>query len=149
MTRSVYLDTNVFIAAFETSGSQSDAAWAILDAVTDGRIKACTSELTLAELLPKPMALRSEVIVELYTELLKSSDTLAVIEVSRAIVLASARIRAKQPAIKLPDAIHIATALQAHCAVLVSDDRRMRGFTAIHVVDLSRDSLNLIMDAFS
>jgi hypothetical protein len=51
----VYLDANVFIAAFEHAGASSDHAWWLIRAIEDGEIFAATSELTLAEILVKPL----------------------------------------------------------------------------------------------
>jgi predicted nucleic acid-binding protein len=50
----VYLDANVFVAAFEHVGAYSDHAWWIIRAIETGEIAAGTSELTLAEVLVKP-----------------------------------------------------------------------------------------------
>jgi hypothetical protein len=50
----VYLDANVFVAAFEHVGARSDHAWWIMRAIERGEIAAGTSEITLAEVLVKP-----------------------------------------------------------------------------------------------
>lgn len=45
--------------------------------------------------------------------------------VDRSILVAAARLRA-QLTLRLPDAIHVATALAADCELFVSNDRRVR-----------------------
>ena len=37
----------------------------------------------------------------------------------------------------LPDAIHIATAIEAHCDVFMTNDRKMKGFNGLRPVYLS------------
>lgn len=144
MTRAVYLDSNIFITAFETSGSASEWAWAILDAVTEGGLRAQTSELTLAELLPKPLRLGSELLIEIYTGLIQTGGLLSVTAVTRPILIRSAGIRAADRATRLPDAIHIATALETDCIAIVSDDQRIRTPASLPLIRLAPESLELI-----
>ena len=42
----IYLDANVFIAAYESRGARSDHAWWILDAIEANEFLSVTSELT-------------------------------------------------------------------------------------------------------
>jgi len=51
----VYLDTNVFIYALEEYPRYVQALTELFDSIDAGRLKAITSELTLAEALVKPM----------------------------------------------------------------------------------------------
>lgn len=144
MRRPIYVDTNVFVKAFESTGASSDHAWHILDAVTDGRIRAVTSELTLAELLPKPLELGSKLLVDLYSGLIKTEGNLLVVPVSKMILIGSAHLRAVHAPTRLPDAIHIATALESGCIAMVSDDLRLRTPQSLHLVRLVADTLQQI-----
>lgn len=141
MNRPIYLDANIFITAFETVGERSDAAWSILDAVTSGSVRAQTSELTLAELLPKPLELSSELLVEIYMGLIKAEGVLFVAPVTRSILIKSAEVRATSQRARLPDAIHIATALETGCTAFVSDDRRIRLPASLALVCLDPNCL--------
>jgi predicted nucleic acid-binding protein len=141
MTGAIYLDTNLFIKAFETEDTISDCAWTVPDAVTRGDVLAMTSELRLAELLPNPMRLGSELLVEIYTGLIQTGGALSVTHVTRSILVKSAQIRAADRTVRLPDAIHIATALDTGCIAFVSDDRRLRLPTSLPVIRLGPDSL--------
>ena len=121
----VYFDANVFVAAFESVGAHSDHAWWILQAVEDGHIAATTSELTLAELLVKPMEGGMTDLVEAYKSIVASGPNFDVLPVSRDILVDAAAVRAHRRSIKLPDAVHIASARSASCGFFVSEDRRM------------------------
>jgi predicted nucleic acid-binding protein len=124
-TRRVYLDSNVFIAAMEDPGAHSDHAWWIINAVEDGRIIAVTSEITLAEVLVKPLELGAPDLVAAYEQMIAPSTNFEVLQVRRDILVGAAHIRARRNSIRLPDAIHIATALASSCSRFVSNDRRL------------------------
>jgi predicted nucleic acid-binding protein len=132
----VYLDTNVFIRAFETSPeevSEFKNAFAFMKDTSMHRSRklAVTSELTLAELLPPkwtnggtPVA-PSTVERRFYLNLIVWSGFIELRPVSRTILIETADLR-KHARVKLPDAIHIVTAIEARCAYFMSGDRGTR-----------------------
>jgi predicted nucleic acid-binding protein len=121
----VYIDSNVFITAFETKGARSDHAWWLLDAIDEGEIAAATSELTLAELLVRPLELGSDELVGAYRAIMASAGVFTVRAVDTEILIEAARTRARRRALKLPDAIHVATAAAVGCTFFISGDRRL------------------------
>jgi predicted nucleic acid-binding protein len=126
MTRPrVYLDTNVFIAAYETQGARSDHAWWLLDAIEDGDLMGVTSELTLAEILVRPMEADDNELVQSYQDVVSPAECLEVPAITRPILLEAAKLRSMRRSLRLPDAIHIASARQNGCSHFVSDDRRL------------------------
>jgi len=124
VTPRIYLDSNVFIGAFESVGAHSDHAWWILKAMEDGEITGITSEITLAEILVKPLEKGATDLAAGYEQMIISSDALEVFPVSRQVLVSAAGVRARRSSVKLPDAIHIATARAASCTFFVTDDRR-------------------------
>jgi predicted nucleic acid-binding protein len=129
----VYLDTNVFIAAIE--GDQSDVRsllWRRLFAVGESRRgMLVTSELTLGEILPKVAA----PVHRAYMDLIVRSGTFDLRSVSRQILVETAAYRkvsikkgpdGRESMVKLPDAIHIVTAIHSQCHKILSDDTQLR-----------------------
>ena len=57
--------------------------------------------------------------------MLTPSAWLSVLPVERTILIEAARLQA-QLTLRLPDAIHVATAVAAGCSTLLSNDRRLR-----------------------
>lgn len=107
---------------------------ALFGRIDAGELTAITSELTLAELLVKPLQMGQDQSQRAYLETLQSGPTLTMAPVSRAVLLDAARLRGQQPALKLPDAIHAATALACNASVFVTNDARfaaVAGLTAI------------------
>lgn len=121
----VYLDANVFIAAFEHGGARSDHAWWVLRAIEKGEIAAGTSEITLAEVLVKPLELGQTDLVEGYEKMIASGSHFELMPVRRDILVAAAGLRARRASTRLPDAVHMATARALACGFFVSNDRRM------------------------
>src|SRR5690242_21865167 len=87
--RTVYLDTNIFIYSVEGYAPEEAFLRELFAALEAGRFTAITSELSLAEVLVKPLELGREDVVATYTELVASSDRLAVLPVDRAIKAAA------------------------------------------------------------
>jgi predicted nucleic acid-binding protein len=120
-----YLDTNLFIYAVEGYEPEEAFVRALFLALEGGEFAAVTSELTLAEVLVRPFALGREDVAATYIELLRPSERLAVVPVDRAVLVEAARQRAAL-GIRLPDAIHVATALASGCGAFLTNDRRLK-----------------------
>ena len=121
----IYLDANVFIYAVEAIEEYAAAIDEVFGLIDNGTISAVTSELTLAEVLAKPFEAGREDIAETYQHMLTPSAWLSIVPVERATLINAARLRA-QLMLRLPDAIHVATAVAAGCSALLSNDRRLR-----------------------
>jgi predicted nucleic acid-binding protein len=121
----VYLDSNVFIAAFEHVGAHSDHAWWILNAVQSGEIAGVTSEVTLAEVLVKPVQLGYAELASAYETMLVPGPNFEMLSVNRSILIKAAGIRARRTSVRLPDAVHMATAEALSCPIFVSEDRSL------------------------
>jgi predicted nucleic acid-binding protein len=142
----VYLDANVFIAALENPGAHSDHAWWILEAIERNEIFGATSEITIAELLVKPIELGDLELAASYEKMIMSTDGFEVLPVHREILVEAAGIRARRSSIKLPDAIHVATARTLSCSFFLSGDRRLSLPEGIKPLTISPFTLDDIFD---
>jgi predicted nucleic acid-binding protein len=121
----VYLETTFFIKAVEGQEQASRAPKRLIDVLRARPGTAVTSELTFAETLAPPKrsdALPLHIKRRAYLDLLLWSGFVTLIPVSRDILIETADLRAVHR-MKLPDAIHLASAIYAKCRYLVSDDR--------------------------
>ena len=96
---------------------------------------ALTSELTLMETLAKPLQVQDVALETQYRSILVSSPGVRLHPISRAVLEQAARLRATAQ-LKTPDALHAATALEAGCAVFVTNDAAFRRVTGLNVVVL-------------
>jgi predicted nucleic acid-binding protein len=122
-----YLDTNAFIEMFERKTNHSDLLWQIYLDSHPKRI-VVSSELTLAEILVKPlqdMRVSGDVrrVNDYCSNIADKGSFQRIIPIGRSVLEEAAKIRAYNKKIKLPDAIHIATATLNKINYFVSNDR--------------------------
>ena len=96
----------------------------LMQLVEQGAVRAVTSDLTFGELLVKPFA-QDQDLAKTYFEILSTSSVLELCQVSREIIIDAARLRSLKKGLKLPDAIHIATAEHSGCDAIVTNDQDM------------------------
>jgi predicted nucleic acid-binding protein len=133
--QNIYLDANIFIYLLEGYEEYSPIIKKIFDKIDNGISYGITSELTLAEVLVKPILDDNVKLQKIYEQTLQASSLLNVVSISRDILLKAAQLR-KNP-IKLPDAIHLATAFLNNCEIFLTNDKRLKQFTTLEVVLLS------------
>ena len=137
----LYLDTNIFIYALEGYPKFIASVRALFAAIDEGRIRAVTSELTLAESLVKPMMDGNIILQKFYEDTLQSSEALFVAPITRQILINAARIRASSNFIRLLDAIHLATANECSCQTFLSNDKRLKAISDLNIIILSETGL--------
>jgi predicted nucleic acid-binding protein len=133
----VYLDTNIWIYALEGFPAFVRELANLFQAIDRGTLTAVTSELTLAEVLVKPIQDGDVTQQETCKQAIANTQTLAVTAVNREILVVAAQLRATTN-LKLPDAIHAATALSCHCSTFLTNDQRFQTFSGLQVVLLSQ-----------
>jgi predicted nucleic acid-binding protein len=148
----IYLDTNFFIKAVEGLDEAAAPGKALIDALRQRPGMAATSEITFAEVLAPSMqadALSPQMKRRAYLDLLLWSGFVALIPVSRSILIETARLRA-MGRFKLPDAIHLVSAIQVRCRFFISADKDFdRMPDGIERVDCNHDSLPRLLGALS
>ena len=111
--RLVGIDTVVWTYALEQQGEFGPRALALLAAVEAGQLEGVVSTLVLAELLVGPYRAGGAAVADRYAERLATFPHLRVVAPDAAVCRLAARLRADAPALRLPDAIHLATSLAA------------------------------------
>ena len=133
----VYTDANIFIYAFEGVPAVAAELQIFFEALAVGKIKAVTSELSLAEVLVKPIADGRHDIRVLYERAVRDSAGLAVVPITRKILVRAAEVRA-QLKLRLPDAIHVATAEIHNCGTFLTNDHELQKLPGFQVLMLSQ-----------
>jgi predicted nucleic acid-binding protein len=122
----IYLDTNVFIKAVEGLDEAAIPAKKLIWALRQQPSGiAATGEITFAEVLApskQAHALPLQTKRRTYLDLLLRSGFVTLVSVTRDILIETAALRALGR-FKLPDAVHLVSAIQVRCRFFVSADR--------------------------
>ena len=148
----VYLDTNVFIFFFEGTPAESERVKVLLDALRSDPGSGVTSELTLAEVLAGSKHPRSPMLKRAYLDLIVWSKSIDLVPVSREILYNSVDLRTAHKSahgkkLDLPDAIHLASAIQKKCCSFVSADKGIRPPVEMKRIYPITDSLDEVLKA--
>lgn len=135
--RLVALDTSVWIYHFEGSAAHGPAADNVLEAIAQGRVGAVASELVLLELLVAPLKKGSQDVADEIELMLLHFPHLQLAPVTRAVLVRAAEIRA-QYAMRTPDAIMLATAVESGATLAITNDGAWRKVKQVDVL-LLRD----------
>ena len=130
----VYIDANILIYTVERVRPHVNALRAFWQWTNVQGIVVLTSELTVLESLVGPLRGNNPQLTARFRRLLFQSANLRLIPVSRAILERAAQLRAQTPALKTPDAIHAATALEAGALTFITNDTQFRQVPGLNVV---------------
>ncbi len=133
----VYLDTNGFIYSVERIEPYRTLLEPMWQRARAGEFDIVSSDIVVLETLVKPLR-DGDTVVEMLLRALFDAQEVSLISATRELWEGAARIRA-DTRLKTPDALHAATALQAGCALFVTNDtdfRRVQGLPVIVLDDL-------------
>lgn len=132
----IYLDTNVWIYAVESYPAFIQELTLLFQNVDQGNYIAITSELSLAEVLVKPLQEQNQARQQAYKQAIVNRKNVFVVPVLRELLIDAAQVRAGT-SLKLPDAIHVATAVRSQCTTFLTNDARLKNLGSLNVVLLS------------
>ena len=133
---SVLIDTNPIIYVLE--GNRLGAPFrSIFQAVDSGRIRALVTPITVTEVVSGPLKARREALVERYRRTITQNPGWDLRELDAEIAVLAARLRLRH-ALKLPDALQLAVALEEGCAALVTHDRDFGTVSDIVILGTAR-----------
>ena len=115
----VAIDTNILIYVLQGHGEFGEAARLVLSSFDKSDLLA--SEAVFAEILCNSVFTGNETALKRAKRFLEESD-ITYIPTSRQVYLDAAKLRRLRPTIKLPDAIHLASAWSNQADVFVTND---------------------------
>ncbi|MFW6184641.1 MAG: type II toxin-antitoxin system VapC family toxin [Chloroflexota bacterium] len=129
----IALDTAPLIYFIEEHPSYLSIVEPFFTAMDEGLLSVVTSTVTLLEVLVYPIGKGNAEVIQKYQSVLLSVEGLTTVDLSSAIAIEAAQLRAKYN-IATPDAIQLGTALQMKAAAFLSNDRDLRKVTEIDVL---------------
>ena len=133
-TGSIYLDACVFIYSVEGLEPYRNLLEPVWRRAEAGSLELVTSELTITEVLVKPLRDNDHTLLNTYHELFASPE-IQLIPTTRLIWEETAILRALTN-LRTPDAVHATTALQEACSTFVTNDAIFRRVEHIDVIVL-------------
>ena len=137
MTPLYAVDTMLFVYHFEGNERFGPAAGRLLAAAEGGRCRLVASVLARMEVLVVPKRHHREDLCQRYRDLFDAFPNLAVLPIGPEITEIAAGLRATHN-LRTPDALHLATAIQAGAKAFVSEDRRIRVVVDMEVMALEQ-----------
>lgn len=123
--RIISLDSNIFIAAYDSQNEDYPKAIALLKEINKHAPQVFISVMVFEEFLVQIYKAKLEKGLAHYENFLTSGGTFSVTNFTRQTARLAAQIRAEFPSIKTPDAIHLASALEAGADVFVTTGKRL------------------------
>jgi predicted nucleic acid-binding protein len=122
--QTIGLDTAPLVYFMEKNPNYVDKVRPFFTALAKGDFKVVTSTVTLLEVLVKPLREGKTELAQTFRDILLNNDYLTIIPVSPAIAEKAAKLRAAYN-LKTPDAIQIATAIQAKATAFITNDAKL------------------------
>ncbi len=131
----VYVDANALIYRIERAEPYYSASAPLWDAVRAGRLELETSEVSLLEVLVKPIRDNNQTLARIYRDYFEQGFGFIVHPVSREILEQAAAVRADHR-LRTPDAIHAATAIMVASPLFLTNDSDFRKVPGLNVAIL-------------
>jgi uncharacterized protein len=131
----VYFDVNPIIYFIEQNTQFSEAVTPVFEMIGDGSIIAFTSELSLTEILIKPIRNNFNQVIQAHKELLLDSEIFTLISPNQDTFLLAAELGGKS-SMRTPDAIHMACAIESKCKYFITNDKGIKSTGDVTVVQI-------------
>lgn len=122
--RTLAIDTSAFIYHLESHPTYAALLLPIFEDIERGRCRAVASTLAFLEVLVQPSGARDEARRAALATLLVSFPGMAWVAVDLAVADRAASLRARYR-LRMPDAIHLATAVQESADAFLTNDRAL------------------------
>ena len=133
--KSVYFDANIFISLLEHHSDLGEVCLSIVQSAVDKELDGYSGDLVLAELLVKPLKDNNARAVKAVKDLFLKETRIELLPHKRSTFETAALLRANYK-IKLPNALHIATAIENHIEVFLTNDREIPSIPEITLLRL-------------
>ena len=120
--KKVMIDTNIVIYFLEGNEIFGNISKDVFSIVEKGKAKGFISVVTAAEILVKPMKLRTNLLIDRITRFLNTFPNLSLVDIDKTIAMEAAKIRSKT-GLKMPDALIISSAIVTGCAMVGADNQ--------------------------
>lgn len=129
----IYLDSAPVIYGIENHPIYASLLVPLWIAVRAGEATIVTSEFTILEGLVGALRLEDSILAAQYRAI-REDVGIRVVSVDSEVIERAAELRARKPALRTPDAIHVATADLAQCDAFITNDKSLRSVNLPNVI---------------
>jgi predicted nucleic acid-binding protein len=129
----VYIDSNIFMYFIEGQPEFSSVVRAVFEKIAAAGAIIVTSELTLAECIFKPAREGDQELIALYQNLFRNNEAIETLPIGGAIV-ELAVLSGGTIGLKLLDAVHYISAMEAGCHFFVTGDSAFKSGPLMTVI---------------
>ncbi|MCU0571014.1 MAG: PIN domain-containing protein [Oculatellaceae cyanobacterium Prado106] len=129
----VFLDTAPVIYYVEARAEFVPVVRPIFHMLDSGLLEGIASPVTLAECLVQPKRLGLVDLEQGFSNLLTNSEGIVFVEIGEQVGRLAAQMRS-QYALRLPDALQIATAIATNCQAFLTNDTQLTRITELRVL---------------
>lgn len=131
----LYIETAPLIYYVETHPAYLARMDAIIEMVENRPIRTFSSVITLAEVLIQPLRMGDKSLEQEYREILVNSGGYRLIPITVRVAESAADLRARYN-LRIPDALHVASALRTGCDAFLTNDIGIKRVTELTVLVL-------------
>lgn len=121
----VGLDTNIFIRALKKDDSTNKEARNLLERIKEVKPKGLISVLVIEEFFIHIYKDKREKEIPAILDFITLEGLCTVVDVNKQIAMAAAKLRAEHSGLRTPDALHLASAIEAGAKIFVTTDKRL------------------------
>ncbi len=133
--RRVYFDTMIFIYLVEGFSELQAGLDDIRDCLLHGEAEVVTSHLSLCEALVHPFRTNNAERAAAYRDFIERSGAFTLLPATLDIWI-RASLYTGQFGLKTPDALHVASAVEADCEIFLTNDRRITAPEELRIVGM-------------
>ncbi|MHB9035919.1 MAG: type II toxin-antitoxin system VapC family toxin [Armatimonadota bacterium] len=127
------LDTSPIIYFVESHPVYDARVTPVFQMIENGNMAAVTSVISLIEVLTQPLRLNNDELCLQYHDLLLNAEHLELVSIDPVIGHKAALLRAEY-GIRTPDALQLATAIEAGCEAFLTNDFGLKNVNGIRVI---------------
>lgn len=131
----LYMDSAPLIYYVEEHPTYLAKMDVVIAEVEQRPLMALSSVITLTEILTRPLKEQNKLLEQEYRDILLNSDTFNLLVVSSQIADSAADLRSRYN-LRTPDALHVASALDANCDAFLTNDRGLKRIKEIKILVL-------------